>query len=413
MALQEEFKLKVQLTNEYLRTGEGVKKVQDPDLLQDIIDFREGSDETYTARLRVFMNTIYNANLLPPYVGSDAMPEYKSLLQKSLFFDQIQITTEAEFDEVYEKFKGAGGMLFRGQREAAWRLYNKLQRFWITDGLEEKGWTMETLLKKLAAEGTKEFEPAILALLEQHNIDVVNDLSVLGYLQHHGCPTPLMDWTYSFASALYFGLDFLEENKGSREIDDYFSVYFLEEKNMPLMRTLMEEVLQEQGEERTRQIISAIAESEEKRVEMEEHFKGRSMLDINRVYGSGMISYIVNSGRLLGFDLMYFSDKDADKGFIFSLNNSQNILNQQGVFVLNSSSFKPLEAVAEERWIEENSQDADNYRFCECLNIKKSLVPYIRQRLAADGITKDYIYPAPDIDSWKVYNSCIEEGPGE
>jgi len=413
MALQEEYKIKVQLTNEYLRTGEGVKKVYDPVLLQDLIDFREGSDGTYTPRLRAFMNTIYNSNLIPPYVGSDAMPDYKSLLQKSLFFDQRQITTEAEFDEVYEKFKGGSGMLFRGQREAAWRLYNKLQRFWITDGLKGKGWTMERFMEKLAAEGTKEYEPAILALVQEHNIDAVNDLSVLGYLQHHGCPTPLMDWTYSFASALYFGLDFLEENKGSREIDDYFSVYHIEDKDLVSMRTLMEEIFEEQGMERTRQIIAAIAESEEKRLEMEEHFKGRSMLDINRVHGSGLISYIVTAGRLLGFDLAYFSDKDADKGFIFSLNNSKNILNQQGAFVLNSSSFKPLEAAAAESWIEENPQDVNNYRFCECLNIKKSLVPYIRKRLEADGITKDYIYPAPDIDSWKVYNSCIEEGPGK
>jgi hypothetical protein len=35
-------------------------------------------------------------------------------------------------------------------------------------------------------------------------------------------------------------------------------------------------------------------------------------------------------------------------------------------------------------------------------------VPYIRQRLEADGINKDYIYPAPDIDFWEVYNSCMK-----
>ncbi|SEP05657.1 FRG domain-containing protein [Flavobacterium sp. fv08] len=413
MALQEEFKIKVQLTNEYLRTGEGVKKVLDPNLLQDLIDFREDSDATYTPRLRAFMNTIYNSNLIPPYVGNDVMPEYKSLLQKSLFFDQRQINTEAEFDEMYEKFRAAVGILFRGQREASWRLYNKLQRFWISDGLEDKGWSMEGLLKKLAAEGTREFEPAILELLNEHNIDVVNDLSVLGYLQHHGCPTPLMDWTYSFASALYFGLDFLEENKGAREIDDYFSVYHIEEKDLASMRSLMEEIFEEQGREKALQAIAAIAENEEHRLEMEEHFKGRSLFDLNRVFGSGLIRYLTAVRHLVGFDLMYFSDKDAEQGFIFSLNNSKNILNQQGVFVLNANPFKPLEVAAADSWIDENPQDVHNYRFCECVNIKKSLTPYIKQRLEADGITKDYIYPAPDIDSWNIYSSSIAEGPGE
>lgn len=346
MALQEEFKIKVQLTNEYLRTGEGVKKVPDPVLLQDIIDFREDSDGTYTPRLRAFMNTIYNSNLVPPYVGGDAMPDYKSLLQKSLFFDQRQITTEREFDTVYNQFKGTKDMLFRGQREAAWRLYNKLQRFWIMESLGEKGWTLEDFLEKLTATGKKEFEPAMLDLLQQHNIDVVNDLSVLGYLQHHGCPTPLMDWTYSFGNALYFGLDLLEENKGPREIDDFFSVYHIEEKNLASMRSLMEDIFEEQGRERTKQAIAAIAENEDKRLEMEEQFKGRSLFDLGRVFGSGLISYMVKARHLVGFDLMYFSDKDAEQGFIFSLNNSKNILNQQGVFILNSSSFNPLEVAA-------------------------------------------------------------------
>lgn len=413
MAFKEEYKIKYQLTNEYLRAGEGVKKVPDPDLLQDIIDFREDSDATYTPRLRAFMNMIYNSNLVAPYVGSDAMPEYKSLLQKSLFFDQQQITTQAEFDAVYDKFKESKDILFRGQREAAWRLYNKLQRFWIIDGFEEKGWTMEVLLEKLAAAGKKEFEPAILALLKEHNVDAVNDLSVLGYLQHHGCPTPLMDWTYSFANALYFGLDFLEENKGAREIDDYFSVYHIEEQNMVSMRTLMEDIFHQLGREKTLEAINAVAQNEEERLEMEKHFEGRSLFDLGRVFGSGLVSYLVKAHHLPGFELMYFSDKNAEEGFIFSLNNSRNILHQQGVFVLNASPFKPLEAAAADSWIEENPEERDVYRFSECLNIKKSLVPYIRQRLEADGVTKDYIYPAPDIDSWKVYNSCIEEGPGE
>lgn len=407
MTEQEKWDLKIKLVNEYMRSG-GTEKIPDPDLLQDLIDFRKEDTKTHTSRIKAFFNLIFNSNLVPPYVGNDEMPNYKSLLQKGLFFDQIQITTEAEFDAVYEKYKSEKEMLFRGQREASWRLYNKLQRSWITDKLEKKGWLIEDLLERFVSEGKKEFEPLISHILKDNNIDVLNDLAVLGFLQHHGCPTPLMDWTYSFGNALYFGLDHLSANEGASEINDYFSVYFIEEKNLAGMRKLMEEIFDEQGKEAALEAIAIVAKDEEQRVEMEKHFKDRSLFDINRVYGSGLISYLTTVRHLTGFDLMFFSDKDADRGFIFSLNNSQNILNQQGVFLLNASPFKPLESAGLDRYKEDSPEEKlDQYRFCECFNINKNLEGYIRERLKADGITKEFIYPTPEIDSWTIYAKII------
>jgi len=49
MAAQDEFELKVQLTNEYLRSG-GTEKIPDPNLLQDIIDFRIDVPATHSPR---------------------------------------------------------------------------------------------------------------------------------------------------------------------------------------------------------------------------------------------------------------------------------------------------------------------------------------------------------------------------
>ena len=65
-------------------------------------------------------------------------------------------------------------------------------------------------------------------------------------MQHHGCPTPLLDWTYKFQNALYFGLDGLESEERKREIDDYFSVYFIDEKNFEHggMRNLIYETIE-------------------------------------------------------------------------------------------------------------------------------------------------------------------------
>lgn len=403
------FKLKVQLTNEYLRSG-GIQKIEDQYLLKDIIDFNELMPETITSRMRAFMNLQLNIHSRPPFFSEESVSEYKSLVQKSFCFDQYTIDTKEEFDKIYEKYKMSEGVLFRGQREASWRLYNRLQRQWIIDKLYEKGYSYQELLSKFVIDGKANFEEMILGILDVHHIDVINNISVLGFLQHHGCPTPLLDWTYKFQTALYFGLDKLEENAGPREIDNYFSVYFINQKDMEGggMRQVMDDSLDVLDEEHSAEMIAKYAKDEAQRIEMTEHFKGRKIFDKDRIPGSGMIEYVTRVEHMVEFPLSFFSDKDANTGFIFSLNNSKNILNQSGVFVWNASPSKPLEVVGAELYFaDKENANPDEYRFCECFNINKELAPYIMQRLTEDGITKDFIYPTHDIDTWGVYEKNI------
>ena len=403
------FKLKVQLANEYLRGG-GTEKIEDPYLLQDIIDFDESKPESTTSRMRAFMNLQLNIHSRPPFFSEETVSEYKSLVQKSFCFDQYTIDTKEQFDEIYEKYKTSEDILFRGQREASWRLYNRLQRQWIIDKLYEKRYSYQELLSKFVIDGKANFEEMILEILDAHHIDVINNISVLGFLQHHGCPTPLLDWTYKFQTALYFGLDKLEENVGPREIDNYFSVYFINQKDMEGggMRQVMDESLDVLDEEHSAEMIAKYAKDEAQRLEMTEHFKGRKIFDKDRIPGSGMIEYVTRVEHMIEFPLSFFSDKDANTGFIFSLNNSKNILNQSGVFVWNASPSKPLEVVGAELYFTDiENSNLEEYRFCECFNINKELAPYITKRLADDGITKDFIYPTPDIDTWIVYEKNV------
>ena len=66
--------------------------------------------------------------------------------------------------------------------------------------------------------------------LDKIGLDPENDLAVLSFLQHYGCPTPLLDWTYNFSNALFFSVQNLDKQTANWEIEKYFCVYFLEEE---------------------------------------------------------------------------------------------------------------------------------------------------------------------------------------
>lgn len=404
LIMEQNFELKYQLTNEYLRTG-GLEEIHDIELLQNIIDFNPDDPKTYTGKLKIFMNIIFNNHMSAPVVTQDYISEYKSFAQKSFCFDQIKIDTEEEFDKIYDELKAKDDFLFRGQREAKWRLYSNLQRNWILDKLYERE-DYATFLEKLVTIGKEDHIESIQEILNEHHIDTINSISVLGFLQHHKCPTPLLDWTYKFQNALFFGLDGLENNNGPTEIGNYFSVYFIDEESMGAggMGKIMSEILEDLGKDYLRQAISLIANDEKQKLEMERHFEGRSFFDKNRIQGSGLVSHVSEIQNLLNFPITFFSDKDAETGFIFSLNNSKNILNQKGVFTWNADPIKPLEVIGNEQYFIENlDAKSDDYRFCSCYNINKNLSSYIIKKLERDGITKDYIYPTKDINTWEVF----------
>jgi hypothetical protein len=402
--------LKIKFLNEYLNSG-GIKKIPDPNLLQELIDIKfdhngKANPESISPRVNAFMMALLGSQLQPPYYSKDFISEYSSILQKSKCFDQINIDTIEEFDKIYDEYKSKGDMLFRGQREAKWRLYSNLQRNWILNKLYEEENSFEEFLDKLVTNGKTDYEENIKKILSEHNIDSLNAISILGYLQHHSCPTPLLDWTYKFQNALFFGLDGLEENQGAKEIDDYFSLFHIEEEYMGEggMRKLMDGSLDEVGQSLAIELIAKIAKDEKQWLEMEEHFKGRNLIDKEKIFVSGLVKFVTEVIHMVNIPISFFSDKDAESGFIFSLNNSKNIQNQVGVFTWNADPIKPLEIIGNEQYLEaKNDDESEEYRFCSCFNINKKLAPHIIKRLEEDGITREYIYPTPEMNTWEVY----------
>lgn len=403
----ENLDIKVKLLKEYLNNG-GVEKLYSPGLIEDLLKIKSDvatnkvKPETISPRVNAFMLAILGSHSVPPFYVENQKSEYKSTLQKSLCFDQININTEDEFDTIYEEYKNKTDIIFRGQGEAKWRLYSTLQRKWIEEKLFDTESSYQELLGKLVENGTAEYQKQIQAILDENHIDTINTISVLGYLQHHKCPTPLLDWTYSFRNALFFALEGITNTTPRKEIDEYFSVYYLEENEFEgaNVAKIIDEAFNAESEALKLEMIDKIAVGDEdKKQRMIKHFEGRGLLDKSKIQGKGLIEHIVKIEELFKhpLPLLYFSDNNVDKNFIFSLSNNENIKNQQGVLMWNRDPSKPIEMVSDEFFGKtEDGKPEPNYHFCKCFNIKKELAGYIRAKLEADGITKEFIYPAEE-----------------
>ncbi len=405
--------IKVKLFKEYLENG-GVERIDFPDLLRDLIKVRKGPDgkvdpDTVSPLVNAAMLAHLGSHLSPPFFHPEHFSEYQSTLQKNNSFVQENIDTKEQFDKVYEEYKTNENTLFRGQREAKWQLYSKLQRLWISEKLYKED-DFQTFLIHMVELGRETYSKPIQKLFKDKHVDTTNSIAVLAYLQHHDCPTPLLDWTYSFQNALYFALDGLEPNKGTIEIEDYCSVYHIDEKYFEggSLRKITSDSLDELDARELNRMIDIISNGDEsKKTKMIEHFAGRRVFDRNKLNGSGLISHMTKIEHLINFPISYFSDRDKDTGIVFSMNNSKNILNQQGVFTWNADQSKPIELVGDEQFKEGKTvEEAKEYSFCSCFNIHKSLELHIRNRLEADGITKEFIYPTPDISTWEIFEKC-------
>lgn len=401
--------LKIQFTNEYIKSG-GVENIWDKELIQDLLKVKFDDPDTISPRVNAFMGAILMSHMSPAVFHPEHISEYKSILQKSNSFDQQNIDTEEQFDTIYEMWKGTTEILFRGQREAKWRLYSKLQRLWITEMLFSSEENYHKLIESIVNSGKAEYSTQIKQILNANHIDIDNTISVLGYLQHHGCPTPLMDWTYKFQNALYFGLDGLTSSSGIVEIENYFSVYFIKEEHFVggNWRNMIQEALNKAEQPMLMREIARIAKDEKTRKAMEKEFGGRKFFDKKRFVGSGLITRMTNLEFLMTSSIGYFSDKDTESGILFSLNNSKNILNQAGVFTWNPDPSKPLEMIGEEEYAGDEEAKR-NYKFCSCYNINKKLAPYIKKQLDADGITKEFIYPTTDVSTWEVFEKAKQK----
>ncbi len=399
---------RVKLFNEWLESG-GIKTIWSNQLLEDLIKVKSDKDgkvipETVSSLVNAAMLAYEGTQYTPPF-GS-----YDSTLQKSLFFDQENIDTPEQFDKIYDELKEKQDTLFRGVREAKWRLYSSLQRHWIDKKMPKTDTSYQEFLELLLDNARNEQRKTLSKFLYPNRIDPNNDIAVLSFLQHYGCPTPLLDWTYSFLNALYFALDGVTHEKSPKEIDGYFSLYHIEEKYFKTssLKEIIENGLQDaHGKLKEKVIQNSLKEGVEKD-QIEKIFsEKRLQLMAKMLHGKDLITHMTKIDNLIKMPISYFSDFDKENDLQFSLNNNLNITNQFGAFTWNSDPTKPLEQIGNEQITNEKGS-SDGYSFCSCYNIHKSLIEHARERIAKDGITKKFIYPNPSDIAWNSFQKTLK-----
>ncbi len=325
------------------------------------------------------------------------LPTYKSLEEKKEYFyykEPEQVNTIDEFKERFEQLEAGipqfnpyysrefshlcnTATVFRGQNEAKYKLYTSAQREWI---IEE--WD-----KQLGEDGFIEFVQQLILQLKKANAisslsnyfesmgATETDLLLLSFLQHYRTPTPLLDFTYNKYLALFFAMDGSESNKqGEDDLDTYFSIYALPVRsiysidlnNKAVMKDLQKDGVIERIKKDltpTEQIKVYIRHLFSWKIsEAKDHFQGMSEYPFLFIPNPQRAEKIDD---IIGIDLHW---------------SNPNIIAQEGCFVMISDKETPLEGSFR--------------RYIHCLDIHKSLAPYIREEyLKSKGVTKETIYP--------------------
>ena len=258
---------------------------------------------------------------------------YSDFDEKEKYFSQSDyINTIEDLYSFVEKHKYNREFFFRGVNEAKYKLFTSAQRKWLLENVKVHSGSLSynSFIDCLIYQ----FYRTRGNLMERYFKSLglpTNDMNALCYMQHYGAPTPLLDFTTRVNVALYFAtLDV--EYKNTNSIDDYFSLYLLEQTNEHI-------------------------------VEYKERYN--------------KLSKLTNQNKLYLVNIKSKSCKCPH--FLNLAPNNLNMIAQSGVLLMNYHEFEPIESMSRIR----------------CVNIHKSLVSNIHYYLSQKRITKRQLFPNP------------------
>ncbi|MBL7802214.1 MAG: FRG domain-containing protein [Saprospiraceae bacterium] len=307
------------------------------------------------------------------------LPCYKTLDEKEEFFHNgsREINTKKEFDTFWDQlldWEDKREFRFRGCGEARYRLFNSSQRYWKEKDLARTGLIYHDFIQKMIEHARRWNNRTVTNFFTRNGINFKNALAYLSFMQHNGLPTPLLDFTSSPFTGLYFAVEHPESGPSDDDIDAYCSLYIVNTTNAYFTESIS-------------RFNSEITDNADLAIEYEKHLLSHSILFIS-----------------------------TDNEFYRALNNF-NILNQKGVFFFNAHPEQPIEVVYRDLMndlkkvlgTEQTKQSNHQGKFAECVNINKNLRPYILKALGKKEINKDFIFPDVQMFTQSVIKEALSD----
>jgi hypothetical protein len=211
--------------------------------------------------------------------------------------------------------------IFRGINNASYQIFTSLQRnklqgaiasSFSIDSYIQNFRKMEAVKRYFNAYG---FNPSKIAMLS--------------FLQHHGAPTSLLDFTSSIRVALFFAMEKMIGNNftpSENDIENYFSIFHITEEDLKLIN--VDQVFKDIDNYK-KEYIDTWGKQEENASLYLNHIDQFADMNTMEVF-------------LIDFKNQYPA---------FNVQNSIRILNQEGLFINNSYGEKPLEIALKEFFI--------------------------------------------------------------
>lgn len=294
--------------------------------------------------------------------------EKQAVFTNCVFCDSENDVHEWLTDLDAGRFDGAG-MAFRGLSNASYKLFSSLQRKWIEQDLSSHRTDHKALVQSLL---DRAFQHEVSGTMRENGER--DELAMLSYLQHHGCPTPFLDFTSDIRVALFFASQESKNVDNGSELDKYFSVYVFHPEIPRTINLGLEKAWRNFSPGRRDEVARCFRSYEMNSLQETLIFDPGW---INQVYGEGVVS----------------------------LSSSIRFERQSGLFTMNNTAVLPFpEAI--HAFVDAGTGDEQKRHsvrtWINCLNIHRDHARAVQDWLAAKDppITLDQLLPDREEHQW-------------
>lgn len=253
-----------------------------------------------------------------------------------------------------EQQKNTNHTVFRGVKEARYKLFNSLQRLWALRNLNDLGLdpmqAVQSLL--LPFQGNNH---VLKKYLKQLGV-VCNDWWLLSFLQHYGAASPLLDFSKSYEVALFFACKDIDFCDSTNPINNYFSIYYY--SNMEVCRDIT---------------TSIVTYAKNVARGMEANKTNNTAIWKNELSFNTIMGHAPNRTFILPTYTNKTKIRNTRREIVTTYTMANlNVTSQEGEFVCNMNMETPLEQI-----FKKSEPDGRTVNYFSCIDIHKGLRDYI------------------------------------